>query len=87
MLKTEEKIMAIEEIDINDDLKEKLIEELRDSLKDDLHGYVICDYLSRDEAEDILDDFDEWAENADWGDDYVYDENYYTLERPEDIDE
>lgn len=47
--------MAIEEIDINDDLKEKLIEELRDSLEDDLHGYVICDYLSRDEAEDILD--------------------------------
>lgn len=79
--------MAIEEIDINDDLKEKLIEELRDSLEDDLHGYVICDYLLRDETEDILDDFDEWAENADWGDDYVYDENYYTLERPEDIDE
>ena len=48
----------------------------------DLHGYVICDYLSRDEAEAILDSFDKWAENANWGDDYVYDGNHYTLEHP-----
>lgn len=79
-----EKIIAIKEI--NDNLKEELIGELHGRLEDDLHGYVICDYLSRDEAEDILDSFDQWAKNADWGDDYVYNENHYTLERPEDID-
>lgn len=79
-----EKIIAIKEI--NDNLKEELIGELHGRLEDDLHGYVICDYLSRDEAEDILDSFDQWAENVDWGDDYVYNENHYTLERPEDID-
>ncbi len=66
----------------DDDLKKEIIEKLHDELKDDLHGYVICDYLSRDKAKDVLDSFDKWAENANWGDDYVYDENHYTLERP-----
>lgn len=65
------------------ELKEEIIEELRCNLEEDLHGYVICDYLSRDDADNILESFDEWAETADWGDDYVYDENYYTLEYPE----
>lgn len=35
------------------ELKEELLEELRCDLEEDLHGYVICDYLSRD-------DIDEW---------------------------
>lgn len=65
------------------ELKEEIIEELRCNLEEDLHGYVICDYLSRDDADNILESFDEWDETADWGDDYVYDENYYTLEYPE----
>lgn len=65
------------------ELKEEIIEELRCNLEEDLHGYVICNYLSRDDADNILESFDEWAETADWGDDYVYDENYYTLEYPE----
>ena len=69
----------------DDDLKEEIIGKLYGKLEDDLHGYVICDYLSRDEAEDVLNSFDKWAENANWGDDYVYDGNHYTLERPEDL--
>ena len=68
---------------VNDnDLKEEIIGKLYGKLEDDLHGYVICDYLSRDEAEAILDSFDKWAENTNWGDDYVYDGNHYTLEHP-----
>lgn len=66
----------------DNDLKEEIIGKLYGKLEDDLHGYVICDYLSRDEAEDILDSFDKWAENANWSDDYVYDGNHYTLEHP-----
>ena len=31
------------------ELKEELLEELRCDLEEDLHGYVICDYLSRDD--------------------------------------
>lgn len=67
----------------DEELKEEIIKELRCNLEEDLHGYVICDYLSRDDVDNILESFDEWAETADWGDDYVYDENYYTLEYPE----
>ena len=33
----------------------------------------------KDNAWDL---FDKWAENANWGDDYVYDGNHYTLEHP-----
>jgi hypothetical protein len=81
IIKKEENIMAKS---MNDkELKEELLEELRCDLEEDLHGYVICDYLSRDDVDDILDSFDRWAETAGWGDNYVYDGKSYTLKYPE----
>lgn len=65
------------------ELKEELLEDLRCDLEEDLHGYVICDYLSRDNVDDILENFDQWTENANWGDNYVYDGKSYTLKYPE----
>ena len=49
-----------------------LTEELRCKLEDDLHVYVICDRLSKDDVENILDNFDKWVKTADWGDCYTY---------------
>ena len=47
IIKKEENIMTKS---MNDkELKEELLEELRCDLEEDLHGYVICDYLSRDD--------------------------------------
>lgn len=70
---------------IEDELKEMAIGELRVQLEEYLHGLVICDDISRDEEEDILDDFDDWSENAVYGDVYQYDDIDYTLEEPKDI--
>lgn len=65
-------------------LKNEASEELRCKLEDDLHVYVICDRLSRDDVDNILDNFDKWVETADWGDSYAYGLENYTLENPED---
>ena len=55
------------------------ISELRDSLEEYLHGLVICDYISRSEENEVLDDFDFWAQTADIGDTYYYDNDSYTV--------
>lgn len=65
-------------------LKNEASEELRCKLEDDLHVYVICDRLSKDDVENILDNFDKWVKTADWGDCYTYGLENYTLENPED---
>ena len=66
------------------ELKNEATEELRCKLEDDLHVYVICDRLSKDDVENILDNFDKWVKTADWGDCYTYGLENYTLENPED---
>ena len=66
------------------ELKNEASEELRCKLEDDLHVYVICDRLSKDDVENILDNFDKWVKTADWGDCYTYGLENYTLENPED---
>lgn len=65
-------------------LKNEATEELRCKLEDDLHVYVICDRLSKDDVDNILDNFDKWVKTADWGDCYTYGLENYTLENPED---
>ena len=66
------------------ELKSEATEELRCKLEDDLHVYIICGRLSRDDEENILDNFDKWVKTADWGDCYAYGLENYTLENPED---
>jgi hypothetical protein len=58
--------------------------ELRDELEEYLNGLRICDYITRSEQSDILNDFDTWAETAKIGDTYFYDCNEYTLKEDED---
>lgn len=74
--------------DIIWDIDEKDIETnascLRDELDEYLHGLCICDYITRNEQSDVLDDFDAWVETAKIGDTYFYDGDEYTLEEDED---
>ena len=63
------------------------ISELRDSLEEYLHGLVICDYISRDEEDEVLNDFDSWAQTANIGDTYYYDDNSYTVSNFDEEDE
>jgi len=55
------------------------IYELKDELEEYLNGLRICDYITRPEQYEILDDFDEWASTATIGDTYYYDGNSYTI--------
>ena len=55
------------------------IEELREELEEYLHGLVICDYITKEDENEVLDDFDNWAEKASPGDTYYYDGESYTL--------
>jgi hypothetical protein len=63
-------------------------DELRNSLDEYLNGLRICDYITRDEQERVLDDFDTWCKTTKIGDTYFYDEQQYTLaESHDDSDE
>lgn len=63
-------------------------DELRDDLNEYLNGLRICDYITRDEQERVLDDFDSWCKTAKIGDTYLYDGQQYTLaESQDDSDE
>lgn len=62
-----------------DKIRETAIEELREQLEEYLHGLVICDDITRDEESDVLDNFDNWAKDAEYGDTYCYDGIDYTL--------
>ena len=58
--------------------------QIRNEFEENLNGLRICDYITRDEQEDIMDSFDEWAEEAKNGDTYYYYGNEYTVEDEED---
>lgn len=62
-------------------------DELRNNLDEYLNGLRICDHITRDEQNGILDDFDAWCETAKIGDTYVYDEQRYTLAESHDEDD
>lgn len=68
-----------------EELKEIAVEELRAQLEEYLHGLVICDDITRDDEEDVLDNFDNWAKEANYCDIYQYDDIDYTLEKPNDL--
>ena len=53
--------------------------ELRENLENDLRGDCICDYITKTEMCEILDDFDYWLETAKSGDVYYYGGNTYKL--------
>lgn len=53
--------------------------ELRDELENDLKGDCVCDYITKSELCEILDDFDSWLETAKSGDVYYYGGNSYEL--------
>ena len=59
------------------------IENIREELEEYLYGLVICDYITRKEKSEILDDFNKWAKDAKYGDTYYYDDQEYTLEEVE----
>lgn len=61
-------------------LKDEIIEELREQLEEYLQGLVVCDDITREEQGEVLDDFDNWAETAEYGDTYYYDDEEYTIE-------
>lgn len=58
--------------------------ELHDELEEYLNGLRICDDITRNEQEEILDDFDKWCETAQIGDTYCYDGQRYTLAEADD---
>ena len=43
-----------------------------------LHGLVISDYITRDEEEEILEDYDRWNQNELNEEFYLYDGNEYS---------
>lgn len=56
------------------------IDELREKLHEDLNGLCICDYISKREVYEYLDDFDKWSETAKSGDTYYAQSFSYTYE-------
>lgn len=59
--------------------KEEIIKKLKEELDEYLHGLVICDYITRNEQSEILNDFDNWSSTAEYGDTYYHDGREYTL--------
>lgn len=53
--------------------------ELREKLEEQLRGDCACDFITRKEKMEILDDFDQWAEYAKNGDAYYYGGREYAL--------
>lgn len=46
------------------------ISAIREKMEEDLNGLCICDYLTREDCEEYLENFDSWAETAKPGDTY-----------------
>lgn len=61
------------------DVMDERIEELREELEEDLNGLCICDYISKKDVYEYLDDFDEWSETAKSGDTYYAQGFSYTV--------
>lgn len=59
------------------------IEELREQFEEDLRGDCSCDYITKKDMMEYLEDFDEWAENALNGEAYYYSDNEYIMNRTE----
>lgn len=66
------------------ELMKDVISDLRLELEGDLQGLVACDYITRQDEAEVLEDFDNWAETAGWNDTYYYDESDYVVKKPED---
>ncbi len=54
-------------------------DEVRDELDEYLNGLRICDDITFEDQEEILDDFDEWCKDASIGDIYCYDSREFKL--------
>jgi hypothetical protein len=54
-------------------------DDLREQIEDDLRGDCSCDFITKEEMVETLDDFENWLETAKLGDIYYYDDNAYEL--------
>lgn len=64
------------------ELREKAVEDIREELEEYLQGLVINDYITRQEQIEVIDNFNNWAKDAQYGDVYYYDEEKYIMEEP-----
>lgn len=54
-------------------------DEIKNQLEEDLRGDCCCDYITKKEMMEYLDDLDKWLETAKNGDVYFYDGQGYEL--------
>lgn len=64
------------------ELREKAVEDIREELEEYLQGLVINDYITRQEEIEVIDNFNNWAKDAQYGDVYYYDEEKYIMKEP-----
>lgn len=63
------------------------VSELRNELEEALRGDCSCDYITKQEWMDTMEDFDRWAEKAENGESYYYNGSSYTLEEEKELEE
>lgn len=54
------------------------LETLREQLEEDMRGLCMCDYITKQDKINYLNDFDEWSKTAKNGDTYFAQEFSYT---------
>ena len=64
------------------ELHEKAVEDIQEELEKYLQGLVINDYITRQEQIEVIDNFNNWAKDAQYCDVYYYDEEKYIMKEP-----
>ena len=64
------------------DIKSYQIDKIKEKLEEYLEGLEYSDYITYDDVCDYLDDYDRWSATANYGDEYIAQDQVFVLEKP-----